>query len=122
MIRGIGNDIVEIARIRSSCEKYGDRFLKRIFTPEEQRYVESKSNPYPSLAARFAAKEALIKALRVGKFHAHEWTDAEVTMDETGIPRIRTYRDLQLALDGKTIHLSLTHSDHYASAIVIIEE
>ncbi len=121
MIVGVGNDIVEIERIRKSCENYGEKFLEKIFTPSERAYVAPQSNPYPSLAARFAAKEALIKALRVGKFHTHNWTDAEVIVHSTGIPEIKTYRNLEKELKGKKIHLSLSHSDNYASAIVIIE-
>lgn len=122
MITGIGTDIVEISRIRQSCEAYGDRFIHRVFTSGEITYAYSKKDPYPSLAVRFAVKEALIKAARVGKFHPHGWLDAEVITDARGVPSIELYGELKKELAGQQIHITVSHADHYATATVIIEK
>jgi len=122
MILGIGIDIVEVARIRKSCEAYGDKFLDRVFTVQELQYARSKSNPYPSLAVRFAAKEALVKATKEGKYNPFGWQDAEVFTDALGIPSIMFKNKLKKILKDKKIHVSLSHSEHYATAVVVIEE
>ncbi len=121
MILGIGIDIVEIARLKQTCDDYGDRFLDRIFTSDERAYADAKADPYPSLAVRFAAKEALVKATREGKFHAFDWLDAEVTVSASGVPSFRLQRKLFDTLADRRVHLSLSHSAHYATAVVIIE-
>lgn len=121
MILGIGIDIVEIARLKKTCLDYGDKFLSRIFTAVEREYAMKKSDPYASLAVRFAAKEALVKATREGKVHPFDWLDAEVVVSSLGIPSFRLKRDLQKTLAGRNVHLSLSHSDHYATAVIIIE-
>lgn len=121
MIVGIGFDIVEIARIRRTCEEYGDRFLHRVFTERERAYAAAKSDPFPSLAARFAAKEALVKATREGKFHSFNWQEAEVTIDSRGVPSFRLSGALERFLRNRRIHISLSHADSYATAAVVIE-
>lgn len=122
MILGIGIDIVEISRIEKSCKDYGDKFLNRIFTSQELRYAQSKTNPYPSLAVRFAAKEALVKATREGKYNTFAWQDAEVSTDTLGIPHFICRNDLENILKDKKVHVSLSHSEHYAAAMVVIED
>src|SRR6201998_828775 len=78
MIVGTGIDIAEVPRIRQSIERFGDRFVQRIFTPEEIRYCDSKMNRFERYAARFAAKEAAMKALGTGWNHGIRWRDCEV--------------------------------------------
>ncbi len=121
MIFGIGTDIIEIDRIQKSHKKYGDKFLTRIFTPEEIAYCMKKENPYPSLSVRFASKEALVKAARVGKFHPHTWTDVSVEVDPEGIPHVFLFNELKEQLKDMRIHISVSHSHEYASAVVVIE-
>jgi holo-[acyl-carrier protein] synthase len=122
MIIGIGTDIIEINRIKKSYEKFGERFLKRIFVEEELHYCFSKKDPIPSLAIRFAAKEAFVKAAKLGKFHPYSWLDVRVSLTEDGLPGIVTFRELKKELSGLRIHLSMSHSDHYATAVVVIEK
>ena len=78
MIVGIGNDLMEIERIRQAHQRWGDRFLRKIFTEAEREYAARKSDPFPSLAARFAAKEAGAKALGTGIARGVYWKDIEV--------------------------------------------
>ncbi len=123
-ILGIGIDAIEPARIEQLLATSEDRFVQRIFTAEEIAYCESKKNRAQHYAARFAAKEALMKALGTGKQLGLTWKDIEVTHDELGQPLIRlSGRGLLLAKErGVTaIHLSLTHLRHLALAVVILE-
>ena len=122
MIRGIGVDAVDIERFRTSLERT-PTMRRRLFTAEELAYVEPKADPVPSLAARFAAREAVMKAmgLGLGAFGFHEvW----VTRAASGAPSLAiTGRALELAVDrGITVwHLSITHSDTIAIAYVVAE-
>lgn len=122
MIFGIGTDIVEIERIKKSHHQYGDKFLKRIFTQEEINYCLKKENPYPSLAVRFASKEALVKAARIGRHHSHTWTDVSVEVSSEGIPHVFLFNELKALLIDAGIHISVSHSRHYATAVVVIEK
>ena len=102
MIRGIGVDIVEVARIRQSVEESGEQFLNRVFTQPEIDYCASKANRYQHLAARFAAKEAVSKALATGWAGDFRWKDVEVMNDPSGQPQITLHGMLlQCDLDGK---------------------
>ena len=96
MIYGTGIDIVRIARIKEISEKWGDRFLKRVFTENEISYCYQKRNPYGSLAVRFAAKEALIKA--IGSEIPVSFTDMEVTNSSTGKPALKVNGKLEAFL------------------------
>jgi holo-[acyl-carrier protein] synthase len=116
MIRGIGIDLVSTSRIEDAVGRWGSRFLERVFTEGEIAYSMRHATPYPQLAARFAAKEAVIKAL--GGAHGLALKDIEVIADTTGKPMIRLPR----AMEGvAAIHLSLTHERGYAAASVVIE-
>jgi holo-[acyl-carrier protein] synthase len=111
MTEGLGIDIVEIKRIRQLHERYGDRFLQRLFSVDETTYAFSRRDPYPHLAARFAAKEALIKA--GGYRKPLPWNRMEVRLDSSGKP--------YLYLEGcpSASHLvSLSHTEDYAVAVV----
>lgn len=122
MIAGIGVDIVEISRIRALYERYGERFLKRAFGPEEIRHCIGRIDPSASLAARFAAKEAFVKALGTGMTSGIRFVDIQVTGARP--PRIELYgKALELA-DGmgvRGVHVSLSHERTHAVAMVIVE-
>jgi holo-[acyl-carrier protein] synthase len=118
-IFGIGIDVVEVGRIRSSMEEFGEAFAKRIFTPAEREYCESQKRPALHYAARFAAKEAVAKAFGTGIGKDLGWLDMEVIRRESGEP------EMVLSGAGKTfaethnireIKISLTHAEHYAAA------
>ena len=122
MIQGIGIDIVQTARIRSAVERWGHRFLKRIFTPDEISYAYKKADPFLSLAVRFAAKEAFIKASPKGQ--TIPLTDIEIVNRVNGSPYLhlkgKTKTDME-DLYASTIHLSLSHEKEYGVACVVIE-
>ena len=114
-----GVDIVEISRIERVVKRWGSRFLDRVYTEREQDYCENK---YNRLAARFAAKEAVMKALRTGRVGVG-WRDIEVVIVENGAPsvelhgRAETYGE-QFGI--RQISLSLSHSEQYAVAFVVL--
>jgi holo-[acyl-carrier protein] synthase len=125
MIVGTGIDLVEIARIRSSHQRYGQRFLDRIYTAGEQAYCLRKRNSAESLAARFAAKEAGAKALGTGISHGVSWLEIEVVRAPSGRPTIRFHgraREFASRLGMARAALSLTHTDELAMANVILED
>lgn len=113
----IGVDIVGIDRIRSSFERYGDRFLRRILTDAEAERCLAKPDPVASLAGRFAAKEAVSKALGTGISHGLSWHDIEISNDAAGKP-VATVR-----FGGRTVavKLSISHDRHSAVAMAVIE-
>ncbi len=124
MIFGVGNDILEVARLKREIDGDGVSFLNSIFTSKEIEYCQSKRYPERHFAARFAAKEAVIKAFAVGKPHDLSWNDIEILNYEDGRPFIQLYsraEDLALALKITGIHLSLSHTSEYALANVILE-
>ncbi len=124
MIVGIGVDIVEIGRLRRTLGKQADRFLKRVFTAAEQEYCNAHRDPVPHYAARFAAKEAVFKALGTGWAQGVAWLDVEVRRREGGAPSLTLLGAAErhgLALGLRTAHLSLSHSDEAAVAMVILE-
>lgn len=121
-IYGIGTDIVEIARIQSTIEQYGEQFLSRVFTIEERNYCDSKTaSRFHHYAVRFAYKEAFSKAIGTG-------VNSDFLFRECGIKRLpsgKSTADLRGRLgelySGYEIHISLSHSHQYATAMVIIE-
>jgi len=124
MIVGTGVDIAEVTRIKAAGERYGERFLNRVFTPEEIRYCTSKANTGERLAARFAAKEAGMKAIGTGLRHGVTWQDVEVVRQPGGRPGLRLTgkaAEFAAALGCKRIHLSLSHTEEHAIAHVILE-
>jgi holo-[acyl-carrier protein] synthase len=124
MIVGTGVDIVEISRIRKILERLTDRFILRVFTPAEQAYCRAYRDPAPHFAARFAAKEALFKALGTGWAKGVTWQDAEVSRERRDAPAMILHGEaLQLskAKGTRKIHLSVSHTDQWAIATVILE-
>ena len=115
---GLGIDVVEIDRLRRAVERHGERFLRRIFTPDEIAYCARRQDPTPSLAARFAAKEAFAKAAPRGA--APKWLEVEVVMGNGNRPGLKLAPGLAATLTGRQIHLSLSHSRDIAMAAVFI--
>lgn len=124
MIVGTGIDIAEVPRIRQSIERFGDRFLQRIYTAAEMRYCDSKANRVERYAARFAAKEAAMKALGTGWSHGVRWRDCEVVRLPSGRPTIVFHGragEIAAKLGVKNAALSLSHTAEQAIAQVILE-
>jgi holo-[acyl-carrier protein] synthase len=124
VIVGIGVDIVEIEKLRLAMVRRGDRLRNRAFTPLEIEYCEERANQYQHYAARFAAKEAAFKAIGSGWREGVGWHDAEVRNELSGKPSlILSGRALELAQRMGAHHfwLSLSHTDHYAVAHVVLE-
>jgi holo-[acyl-carrier protein] synthase len=125
MILGTGIDIIEVGRIQASHERFGERFVNRILKPAEIAYCLAHKRPAPFLAARFAAKEAISKAFGTGIGAQLGWQDMEVGRKESGEPFVILHEGgqrLLAARGGRVIHLSLSHTDHYAAAIAILED
>jgi holo-[acyl-carrier protein] synthase len=124
MILGTGIDLAEVPRIRQSIERYGDRFLERIYTEGERAYVARKANKYERYAARFAAKEAGMKALGTGWRRGVRWQDFEVANLPSGRPTLKLHgvaKEYAEKLGVKNISLSLTHTAENGMAFVIFE-
>lgn len=125
MIIGVGIDNVQSKRMKEMLLKWADRVENRVFDEDELEYSKSKSETHLHLAARFAAKEALFKALGKGLSEGMTWTDVVVENDETGKPHIQLRRRAKEIADNMgvtSIHVSLTHTDDCAMAVVILEK
>src|SRR5512143_219773 len=123
MILGLGIDIIEVARIRSSHEKFGERFLKRILHPNEIAYCLSHRDPGPFLAARFAAKEAISKAFGTGIGAQLGWQDLEVARKESGEPFVILHERGQALLNARrarAVLISLSHTQSHATAVAAL--
>jgi holo-[acyl-carrier protein] synthase len=124
MILGTGIDIIEVARIAASYEKFGERFANRILLPDEISYCLTHKTPAPFLAVRFAAKEAISKAFGTGICAALGWRDMEIRRKESGEPYVVLLgkgRELFAARGAKQLLISLSHTEHYAAATAILE-
>lgn len=124
MIVGTGIDICEVDRIRAAIARFGDRFLKRVFTEREIRYAERKANRNERYAARFAAKEAGMKAIGTGWRRGVRWQDFEVVNLPSGKPTLQFHGKALEFADAqgvRNISLSLTHTKAQAMAFLILE-
>jgi holo-[acyl-carrier protein] synthase len=124
MIVGTGIDIAEVDRIAASIERFGRRFLERVFTPEEIRYCDSKANKAERYAGRFAAKEAAMKAIGTGWHRGVTWQDIEVVRVPGGRPTMAFHgkaAEFFRKLSAVRAHLSITHTKELAMAQVILE-
>ena len=124
MIVGIGLDLAEVGRIRAAAERHGRRFIERIYTPAEIAYSERKANRYERYAARFAAKEAGMKAIGTGWRRGVRWHDFEVINLPSGRPTLRFHgvaAQVAEELGVRNTVLSLTHTADQGIAIVILE-
>jgi holo-[acyl-carrier protein] synthase len=125
MIVGSGIDMVEIARIQQSLDRFGERFLNRVYTLAERAYCMRKRNAAESLAARFAAKEAAAKALGTGISRGVNWLEIEVIREPGGRPSVRFHgRAAEIAAQMGVSHaaLSLTHTGSLSMASVVLEK
>jgi holo-[acyl-carrier protein] synthase len=123
MIYGIGIDIVKTERMKDVIEKWGEKFLQRVFTGNEISYCYKKQNPYLSLSARFAAKEAFIKA--IGSEITVKFSDIEVINSDKGKPVLvlgGRIKDFLKTRKVRTTHLSLSHEHDYSLACVVLEQ
>lgn len=121
MTRGIGTDLIEIKRIEEAIQRHGSHFLNRLFTPKEQEYAFQHQNSAPTFAGRFAAKEAISKALGVGIGKELAWTDIEILNDAFGKPVVTLREAVQTAFAHPKILLSISHSKEHAIAFALIE-
>jgi holo-[acyl-carrier protein] synthase len=124
MILGTGIDIAEVPRIRQSIERFGDRFLHRVFTSGEIAYCQRKATRFESYAARFAAKEAGMKALGTGWSRGVRWRDIEVVRPKGQRPTLQFHGEaaaIASRLGTKNVALSITHTSEQAWAHVILE-
>ena len=120
----IGCDIIEIARIKHFVEQHSTNLIGRVFTQREWNYCQRQANPYPSFAARFAAKEAVAKAFGVGIGKNLSWTSVEIVNNPQGEPEIvldAQGQQLLENLSAESIHISLSHSRDNAIAVAIVE-
>ncbi len=125
MIVGTGVDLAEVPRIRASIERFGAKFVERIYTPREIAYVERKANRFERYAARFAAKEAGMKAIGTGWRRGVRWQDFEVTNLPSGKPTLRFHgvaAEFAQRLGVRNIALSMTHTAELGMAHVILED
>lgn len=125
MIIGSGIDLVEIGRIQHSVDRYGERFLDRVYTGSEQAYCRQKRKSAESFAARFAAKEAGAKALGTGISRGVNWLEIEVVREPGGRPNLRFYgraAEIAARLGVVRAALSITHTADLAMASVVLED
>lgn len=124
MTLGLGIDIIEVARIAASLEKFGERFGQRILLPGEIAYCLSHKNPSPFVAARFAAKEAVSKAFGTGIGARLGWQDIEIARKDSGEPYVILHgkgKELFQARKAKNLLISISHTEHYAAVVAVLE-
>jgi holo-[acyl-carrier protein] synthase len=124
VILGIGSDIVEIGRVAEVLRAHPERFRERVFTDGEQGYCDSRARPAEHYAARFAAKEAALKALGTGRDQRVRWRDVEVLRHPSGRPELRLHgraAERAASLGASRLHLTLSHDDERALAVVVLE-
>ena len=124
MIHAIGTDLVDLDRLEQTISKTGERFLAKILTPAERSYCESKTNPTPSVGARFAAKEAAMKCLGTGWGEGLGFHEIEVVRDDKGAPSLALHgRAAEIAAEKgiQRWFLSLSHTDGHALAMAVAE-
>jgi len=124
MILGTGIDVIDFAKLDNAISSHGDRFLKRVFTEKEMEYCQSKAKPVQHYAGRFAAKEAVMKALHTGWSEGVGWKDVEVFLYDNGRPTVKLTGGAKAraeVMGTKSFHLSISHSGEYAIASAIAE-
>jgi holo-[acyl-carrier protein] synthase len=120
MVVGTGIDVIEVARIRQAIDRWGDRFLRRVYTAREIRYCRARNRPAASFAARFAAKEAAMKALGLGPKGGVRWKSLEVVNLPSGAPVMQAAPTLKPLLGDRTLLVSLTHTREQAVAMALL--
>ena len=125
MLYGIGVDIVKISRIKKAMDRWGNRFLEKIFTKNEIEFCNSRPKPVNTFALRFAAKEAFSKAIGLGMRQGLRWRDIEVFHHPTGKPGLRLHGkclEIYKKHGLSNIHLSLSDEGDYGLAVVVLEK
>ncbi|MES2121736.1 MAG: holo-ACP synthase [Chlamydiota bacterium] len=118
-ILGIGNDIIEVERIRHGMDRHGLRFLTKLFTTKEQDYCLKYKDPVPHFAGRFSAKEAIVKALGTGFGEHASWLDIEILNDTHGKPWVYFANHLEKKLKGTLMMISISHCELYVTAFAV---
>lgn len=118
-ILGIGNDIIEIERIREGIATHGERFLNRLFTLKEQEYCSKHQDSAPRFAGRFAAKEAIAKALGVGFGEQISWLDIEILSNDDGMPTVHLSKAANERFGHPKLLLSISHCRLFATAVAL---
>lgn len=119
MIRGVGNDIIEIGRIRKAYLKHGERLLLRILTEKERQYCLRYRDPSPHLAGRFAAKEAIAKAFGLGFGASLSWLDIEILNSSLGQPQVYLAKPLMVNFQNPQLLVSISHCRDFATATAL---
>ena len=125
MIQGIGTDIVEVFRIERIIEKWGSRFIERVYTPGEIEYCSKKSFPAMHFAARFAVKESILKSLGIGLGMGLRLRDIECLNNQEGSPFLHLNDTVKAVFQKRgisAVHISISHTKKYAQAIVVLEK
>lgn len=122
MTKGLGIDIIEVARIEKAILRYEKKFLDRIFTLKEQAYCQKHKISARHFSGRFAAKEAIVKALGTGINKDIGWTDIEILNDEKGKPIVNLSANIAKLFNNPTIQISISHCKEYATAVALIFE
>ncbi len=125
MICGVGIDLVEVQRIENILKRWGEKFTGRVFTESEIEYCRKHAHPAIHYAARFAAKEAFLKSIGVGLAGGLRMKDIEALNDQHGKPGLNLHNKAKVTLNkngiSTTVHLSISHTARYATAVVILE-
>ena len=125
MIHGIGTDFVEVYRIEKILQRWGDKFINKVFTLDEIKYCQNKAFPAVHYAARFAAKESFLKSLGIGLGMGINLREIEVINNPQGRPMLKINEKIKDGLDRSgitAIHISITHTREHAHAVVILEK
>lgn len=125
MILGIGVDVVDVERIRRVLLRWQSKFMERVLTPSESEYCSRHTDVSPFVAARIAAKESLFKAIGTGLIRGMAWHQVEVKRDRRGNPELELHGETKERIEqlgAKRIHVSMSHSEHVAQAVVILED
>ena len=118
----VGIDIIEIARIGAALSKWDNKFRNLVFSASEIEFCEARSDPVQHYAARFAAKEAVAKALKANKPVALKWTDVEIVSDGNGAPKVVLHGEAENLFSGSKLSLSLSHSKNSAIAVALLSD
>ena len=124
MIAGVGIDLIELERFKAAMRRQGTPLLEKLFTRAERRYCEGKWNRVAHYTARFAAKEAVLKALGTGWSGGIRWTDVEIARDRSGSVSVRLAgqaKRVAAKMKIRRLHLNITHAEKYAAAVAIAE-
>lgn len=120
IICGVGTDIIEVRRIKEAIDRHGMRFIDRLFTESEKKYCQKYSDPIPRYAGRFAAKEAILKALGMHLKPEIKWKEIEIINDIFGKPEVHLAARLKTAFPKSHLFISISHCEEYATATAIL--